>query len=166
MLTITSVAGNIFHDKDLMNKFKQMESQKRCERVKISRLELERGRIRKKTDLGTDVGLVLDSRLYHGDVLLSDQEKFIMVEQLPEKVISIKITSLKDDTARLLTLGHIIGNRHKPIAINNDTLSFPIQADSEVEGFEKMLGDIVNNLEFVVEEQIFQPQRGMYVHEH
>lgn len=166
MLTITSVAGNIFHDKDLMNKFKQMESQKRCERVKISRLELERGRIRKKTDLGTDVGLILDSRLYHGDVLLSDQEKFIMVEQLPEKVISIKITSLKGDSKGLLTLGHIIGNRHKPIAINNDTLSFPIQADSEVEVFEKLLGDIVNNLEFVVEEQIFQPQRGMYVHEH
>lgn len=166
MLTITSVAGNIFHDKDLMNKFKQMECQKRCERVKISRLELERGRIRKKTDLGTDVGLVLDSRLYHGDVLLSDQEKFIMVEQLPEKVISIKITSLKDDPASLLALGHIIGNRHKPIAINTDTLSFPIQADSEVEVFEKLLGDIVNNLEFVVEEQIFQPQRGMYVHEH
>ena len=166
MLTITSIAGNIFHDKDLMDKFRQMESQKRCERVKISRLELERGRIRKNTDLGTDIGLVLDSRLYHGDVLLSDQEKFIMVEQLPEKVISIKIISLKDDPASLLTLGHIIGNRHKSIAINSDTLSFPIQADSEVEVFEKLLGDIVNNLEFVVEEQIFQPQRGMYVHEH
>lgn len=166
MLTITSVAGNIFHDKDLMNKFKQMESQKRCERVKISRLELERGRIRKKTDLGTDVGLVLDSRLYHGDVLLYDQEKFIMVEQLPEKVISIKITSLKDDPAGLLTFGHIIGNRHKPIAINNGTLLFPIQADSEVEVFKKLLGNIANNLEFVVEEQIFQPQRGMYMHEH
>ncbi|MDE1866534.1 MAG: Urease accessory protein, partial [Thaumarchaeota archaeon] len=66
MLTITSIIGNIFHDKELMDKFKQMESQKRCERIKISRLELERGRIRKTTDLGTDVGLVLDSRLYHG----------------------------------------------------------------------------------------------------
>ncbi len=149
-----------------MDKFKQMESQKRCERVKILRLELERGRIRKNTDLGTDIGLVLDSRLYHGDVVLSDQERFIMVEQLPEKVISIKITSLKDDSIGLLTLGHIIGNRHKPIAINNNILSFPIQADSEVEVFKKLLGDIVNNPELVIEEQIFQPQRGMYMHEH
>ncbi|MGI0060848.1 MAG: urease accessory protein UreE [Nitrosotalea sp.] len=166
MLTITSIAGNIFHDKDLMDKFKQMESQKRCERVKISRLELERGRMRKNTDLGTDIGLVLDSRLYHGDVVLSDQERFIMVEQLPEKVVSIKITNLKDDSVGLLTLGHIIGNRHKPIAINDGILSFPIQADSEVEVFKKLLDDIVNNQDLVVEEQIFQPQRGMYLHEH
>ncbi|MGI0088495.1 MAG: urease accessory protein UreE [Nitrosotalea sp.] len=166
MLTITSIIGNIFHDKDLMDKFKQMESQKRCERVKIPRLELERGRMRKNTDLGTDIGLVLDSRLYHGDVVLSDQERFIMVEQLPEKVVSIKITNLKDDPIGLLTLGHIIGNRHKPIAINDGIFSFPIQADSEVEVFKKLLGDIVNNQDLVVEEQIFQPQRGMYLHEH
>ncbi|MDE1725977.1 MAG: Urease accessory protein [Thaumarchaeota archaeon] len=166
MLTITSIIGNIFHDKELMDKFKQMESQKRCERIKISRLELERGRIRKTTDLGTDVGLVLDSRLYHGDVILSDREKFILVEQLPEKVISIKIKSLNDNPVGLLTLGHIVGNRHKPIVINNDVLSFPIQADSEADVFKKLLSGIVANLEFDVEEQIFQPQHGMYMHEH
>src|SRR5579863_9476191 len=145
MLTITSIMGNIFHDKELMDKFKQMESQKRCERIMISRLELERGRIRKTTDLGTDVGLVLDSRLYHGDVILSDQEKFILVEQLPEKVICIKIKSLKDNPVGLLTLGHIVGNRHKPIVINNDVLSFPIQADSEVDVFKKLLSGIMAN---------------------
>jgi len=168
MLTITSIIGNISDDKKLMTKFKQMESRKSCERLKISRLELERGRIRKKTDLGTDIGLVLDSgtRLHHGDVIVSNLKKFIVIEQLPEKVISIKIKNLKDNPSRSVTLGHIIGNRHKPIVINDDVLSFPIQADSEVEVFKKLLSGAMNNLDLKVEEQIFQPQHGMYMHEH
>ena len=168
MLTITSIIGNIFDDKKLMTKFKQMESRKNCERLKFSRLELERGRIRKKTDLGTDIGLVLDSgtRLHHGDVIVSNLKKFIVIEQLPEKVISIKIMKLKDNPSRSITLGHIIGNRHKPIVINDDVLSFPIQADSEVEVFKKLLSGVMNNLELKVEEQIFQPQHRMYMHEH
>lgn len=168
MLTITSIIGNISDDKKLMTKFKQMESRKSCERLKISRLELERGRIRKKTNLGTDIGLVLDSgtRLHHGDVIVSNLKKFIVIEQFPEKVISIKIKKLKDNLAMSVTLGHIIGNRHKPIVINDDILSFPIQADSEVEVFKKLLSGVMNNLELKVEEQIFQPQHGMYMHEH
>ena len=167
MLTITSVIGNIFDDKKLMTKFKRMESKKRCERLKISRLELERSKIRKKTDFGTDVGLILDSgtRLYHGDIIVSNTNKFIMIEQLPEKVISIKIKKLKN-TIGLITLGHIIGNRHKPIVINNDILYFPIQAHTEVEVFKKLLSGVITNLDLEVGEQIFQPQHGMYMHEH
>jgi urease accessory protein len=168
MLTITSVMGNIFDDKKLLAKFNQMESQKSCERLKISRLETERSRIRKKTDLGTDIGLILDSgtKLHHGDVIMSNLKKFIIIEQLPEKVISIKIRKLKANSVGLVTLGHIIGNRHKPIVIKDDILSFPIQADSEVDVFKKLLSYIINNLEIKVEEQIFQPQHGMYMHEH
>ena len=168
MLTITSVMGNIFDDKKLMTKFKQMESQKSCERLKISRLEMERSRIRKKTDLGTDVGLILDSgtQLHHGDVIASNLKKFIIIEQLPEKVISIKIRKLEKNSVGLVALGHIIGNRHKPIVIKDGVLSFPIQADSEVDVFKKLLSYIINNLEIKVEEQIFQPQHGMYMHEH
>jgi urease accessory protein len=168
MLTITSIIGNIFDDKKLMTKFKQMESRKRCQRLKISRLELERSRIRKKTDLGTDIGLILDSgtRLHHGDVIVSNLKKFIIIEQLPEKVISVRIRQLKKNPNGLVILGHIIGNRHKPIVINDDILYFPVQAYSEVEIFKKLLVGVMNNLEIEVGEQIFQPQHGVYMHEH
>src|SRR3989442_1583499 len=95
-----------------------------------------------------------------------DDKKLIVIEQLPEKVISIKIKNLKDNQSRSVTLGHIIGNRHKPIVINDDVLSFPIQAESEVEVFKKLLSGVMNNLELKVEEQIFQPQHRTYMHEH
>ena len=113
-----------------MSRFKQMESQKKCERLKISRLEMGRSKIRKKTDLGTDVGLVLDSgtRLHHGDVLVSNPQ-FIILEQLTEKVLVIKIKKLEKKPIELVALGHTIGNRHKPIRIIEDAviLSNPIR---------------------------------------
>ncbi len=167
MLTITAITGNIFDNKKLMTRFKQMESQKRCERLKISRLEMERSRIRKKTDLGTDIGLILDSgtRLHHGDVIVSNL-KFIIIEQLAEKVLSIKIKKLEKKPIGLVILGHTIGNRHKPIRITDDVIVFPIQSDSEVEIFERLLSDVIDQIDLKVEEQIFQPQRGMYIHEH
>ena len=168
MLTIAYIIGNIFADKKLMTRFKKMDAQKKCERLKISRLEMERSRMRKKTDRGTDVGLVLDSgtALHHGDVLVLNSKKFIIIEQLPEKVLCIKMRNLKENPSGLVTLGHIVGNRHKPIVINDDVLSFPIQADSEVDVFKKLLSVFMNNLELEVNEQIFQPQHGTYMHEH
>lgn len=163
MLTITSISGNIFHDRGY-------ESLKtgNFERLKISRSELEKSRIRRLTDKGTDVGLALSSGeiLHHGDVL-SNNEKTIVIEQLPEKVISIRLRNEKTSRVDLLVLiGHIIGNRHRPISIKNDIVSFPIQADSELEVFEKLFYDIINDVELSIEEMIFNPHTGARVHDH
>ena len=166
MITVTSVVGNIFHDKDLMGKFREMDLQKKCERIKISRHEMERGRIRRTTTAGTDIGLVLDSGLFHGDIVLSEHDRIVMVEQLPEKVISINIKDMGGNPEGLLMLGHVIGNRHKPISIKDGKLTFPVQADSEVDIFRQLLSGVMGNLEVVLDEQIFQPQHGMNIHEH
>ncbi len=169
MLTVTSIVGNIFHDKSLRKKSKHFTGN--YEKLIISRLETERSRLRRKTDKGTDIGLILKSgtKLQHGDILLSTKEKFIIVEQLPEKIISIRIK--KKESKNLLKLctmiGHIIGNRHRPIAIDEKgTISFPIQADSEVDVFRRLLHNTVDHMELIVEERIFQPEQGMDVHEH
>jgi len=169
VLTVTSIVGNIFHDKLLRKKSKHFTGN--YEKLIISRLETERSRLRRKTDKGTDIGLILKSgtKLQHGDILLSTPEKFIIVEQLPEKVISIRIK--KKEPKNLLKLcimiGHIIGNRHRPIAIDEKgTISFPMQADSEVDVFRRLLHNTVNHMELTVEERIFQPEQGMDVHEH
>ena len=168
MITVTSIGGNIFHDKSLRKKYIYSGN---YERLTISRLEMERSRLRRKTNKGTDIGLILKSgtKLQHGDILLSTKEKFIIVEQLPEKVISIRIK--KKESKNLLKLcmmiGHIIGNRHRPIAIDEKgTISFPIQADSEVDVFRRLLHSVLDHIELTVEERIFQSEQGMDVHEH
>jgi len=63
-----------------------MEATGNCERLLISRMEMEKFRLRRKTDRGTDLGIVLEpgSRLHHGDVLVWTKDRLVIVEQLPE----------------------------------------------------------------------------------
>lgn len=161
MLEVNSPVGNIFLDEG----FDDIKS-KNFERLKISRTELEKRILRRKTDRGTDVGLNLELgvKLRHGDVI-KDGETKIVVEQLPEKIITVKLKN-KKMTDVMVLLGHIIGNRHRPISIKDDEVSFPIQADSEKEVFTKLFQSIINHIEMTVEEQIFSPQSGADVHEH
>lgn len=157
MIEINSPIGNIFDEK--------LNQSQNYERLKVSRMEMEKKILRRKTDQGTDIGLNLDPgvKLRHGDIIKNDGKK-IVVEQLPEKIISVKIKTNMDDV--LVLLGHIIGNRHRPISIHNGEVLFPIQSDSEEEVFTKLFHSIINQIEMKVEERIFLPHSGADVHEH
>ena len=158
MIEINSPIGNIF-DKE----FNQKEED--FERLKISRFELEKRILRRKTNCGTDIGLKLNPgiKLRHGDIFKNGEVK-IVVEQLPEKVISVRYEPNIPDV--FVLLGHIIGNRHRPIAIQKGEILFPIQADSELEVFTRLFQDIIEHLELAIENKIFSPLLGADVHEH
>ena len=160
MLEVNSPIGNIFYDNE-----NKTEIQKNVEKIKLSRLELEKKILRKKTDHGTDIGLKLDSgiKLQNGDVFDIGGRKLV-IEQLPEKVIVI--TLKEKNTNVLVLLGHIIGNRHRPISIQNGEVLFPIQTDSEKEVFTKLFQSIINHIEISITEKIFSPNLGANVHEH
>jgi len=161
VLEVSSPIGNIFLDEE----FNELKN-KNFEKLKISRMELEKRILRRKTDRGTDVGLNLEPgiKLRHGDIIKNGDVK-IVVEQLPEKIITIRLKN--KEMADVMTLaGHIIGNRHRPISIQGNKISFPIQADSEKEVFVKLFQSIINHIDMTIEERIFSPQTGADVHEH
>ena len=157
MLNINSILGNIFKDTNL-----EYES---FEKLIISRIDLEKRILRKKTNLGTDVGINLNSstKLQHGDIIGNHETK-IIVEQMPEKIISVKLK--ENDEKIAILLGHIIGNRHRPIAIKDKMILFPIQEDSELEIFERLLKEIIEHIELKIKEEIFLPHTSADVHEH
>lgn len=169
MITISTVLGNVNNDTEFAKKFKKLRGTANCELIKVSRSELDKTRFRKNTDKGTDVGMVLNdsSKLHNGDVLLSETERLVVIEQIPEKVISIKIKKTEKTEKILVTLGHIIGNRHRPIQIENDgKIIFPILSESEIDVFKKLFSSIIDQIDVKMEERIFEPQNGMNVHEH
>ena len=170
MIAISSVIGNIFQDKELAVKFENLKKTMAYEVLRFARSELDKTRFRQQTDKGTDIGCILDSehKLRNGDVLYSNPEKFIVIEQIPEKVISIKIKKIQANSEEILVkLGHIIGNRHRPIQIdNNGRIFFPILSDSELDTFRKLFTEIIDHLEMKVEKRIFEPKDGIDVHEH
>jgi len=157
MININSILGNIFKETKLEST--------NFEKLIISRIDLEKRILRKNTDLGTDIGINLDSgiKLQHGDIIGNNETK-IIVEQIPEKVISVKLKENNENIAILL--GHIIGNRHRPIAMKDKVILFPIQDDSELEIFQRLFKEIIDHIELKIEEEIFLPHTSADVHEH
>ncbi len=164
VLSVTSVAGNVFTDNRLAAMYRRAKAAGTCERVFVSRIEMEKLRLRRTTDGGTDVGLVLEpgSRLHHGDVLAED--RFIVVEQLPEKVATVRVR--KGDPEKMVKIaalvGHAIGNRHRPTAVDRVTISFPLQVESEVQVFRQLLPAEVK---IRVEEKVFLPTGEAHMHD-
>ena len=160
MLIVNTVLGNIYKDSKLAKKIEDAKQQGKFRRLILSRTEMEKSRLRKKTDDGFDIALALDlgTKLQHGDVI-SESTETILIEQLPEKILTVKFR--ENDKALFLLIGHIIGNRHRPISIKNECISFPIHDDSEMELFERLFHEVIDKIDLSIEEQRFIPHVSM-----
>lgn len=171
MITVESIIGNIKKDHTLHEKYEEMTRDKKCETVKISRHESRRVRMRKSSDKGTDVVLTLPqgSNLRHGDVIILNQDKMIIVELDPEDVamIEIKNNLHEDDIIEVpVKVGHTIGNLHRPIKLEGNKIYFPIQADTEIDMFKKLFSPLSNHVEIKKVHVVFESEEGTEVHEH
>ena len=165
MLIVNTILGNMYKDNQLAKKIEDSKVQGKFRRLLLSRIEMEKTRLRKKTDDGFDIGFVLEpgTKLQHGDVI-SESDETILIEQLPEKILTVKFKENRKDL--FLLVGHIIGNRHRPISIRNETISFPIHDDSEMELFERLFHEVIHEIDLSIDEQCFIPHTSMDVHEH
>ena len=165
MLIVNTVLGNIYKDDQLAKKIEDSKEQGKFRRLLLSRIEMEKSRLRKKTDDGFDIGFILEpgTKLQHGDVI-SESDETILIEQLPEKILTVKFK--QNDKNLFLLVGHIIGNRHRPISIRNETISFPISDNSEMELFERLFHEVIHEIDLSIDEQRFIPHTSMDVHEH
>ncbi|MGH9922609.1 MAG: hypothetical protein ACRD38_07640, partial [Nitrososphaerales archaeon] len=130
MITITSVVGNIHSDKKFGDAYKKLEGEKKVERVMLSRMEAQRSRMRKVSDAGSDIAINIEngSVLKHGDILLANENKLIVVEYEQEDVLGFKIKdelSSDQKTTVAIKLGHIIGNLHRPICTKDSITYIP-----------------------------------------
>ena len=165
MLIVNTVLGNIYKDDQLAKKIEDSKEQGKFRRLLLSRIEMEKSRLRKRTDDGFDIGFILEpgTKLQHGDVI-SESDETILIEQLPEKTLTVKFK--QNDKNLFLLVGHIIGNRHRPISIRNETISFPISDNSEMELFERLFHEVIHEIDLSIDEQRFIPHTSMDVHEH
>ena len=165
MLIVNTILGNMYKDDQLAKKIEDSKEQGKFRRLLLSRIEMEKTRLRKKTDDGFDIGFVLEpgTKLQHGDII-SESDETILIEQLPEKTLTVKFKENRKDL--FLLVGHIIGNRHRPISIKNETISFPIHDDSEMELFERLFHEVIHEIDLSIDEQCFIPHTSMDVHEH
>ena len=142
-----------------------------ADRVRMTRSELEKSRIRKTTEGGADIAVSLPAGtvLRDGDLLDAGSGGRIVVEQAPEKIATARpVAGGGRGSAVAFLIGHIVGNRHRPISVSADgsSISFPLQADSEAEVFRSLFGRIEGGVELRVSEEVFRPHGGADVHGH
>jgi urease accessory protein len=137
----------------------------------VSRLESQRARMRKTTDKGTDIALILEqgTALRNGDVVYKTKDKIIFVEIEPEEVavLSIKHDNSHDSLFGLaVKIGHALGNLHRPIKVIGETIYLPIQADTEIELLNKIFEPLRHHIDITKAKIVFEPEEGMQTHEH
>lgn len=171
MMTITSVVGNIRSDKNLEDAYQKLSGEKKVEKVLLSRVEAQRSRMRRTSDAGTDIAITLEhgSTLKHGDVLLLEENKMIVVEYEPEDVLGFKIKeelSSDQKIAIAIKMGHAIGNLHRPICVKDNITYMPMQSESEAEDIKKILLPIIDDIDIQHSKIIFEQEEGTEVHTH
>jgi urease accessory protein len=171
MITINSIIGNIYHDENLRKQYDEMSSQSLCESIRINRMEAQRVRMRKRSSKGTDIALTMTpgTKLRHGDILMLANDKMITIELEPENlaVIEVKDNIHEHDAVEVpATIGHAIGNLHRPIKLEGRKIYFPIQTDSEIDMFKKIFGRLSDHLQITQTKMVFEPVEGTDVHEH
>ena len=168
MLVVDSILGNAYDSNNISQKIEDAKENQKLKKLFLSRPQMEKSRLRTETEDGTEIGLSLEpgTVLHNGDVLEIDSN-LIIIHQLPEKIIRVTINENNRSPNLLVQLGHIIGNRHRPISItSDDCIIFPIHDEDEVELFEQLFSDIIHQISLNVEDEIFVPNQGMNVHEH
>jgi urease accessory protein len=171
LIRLDSVIGNAKNDASLGQKYADMQARGLVETISVSRLESTRVRMRKLSNNGTDVALTLPAgtTLRDGDVVALSEDKMIVVRREPESVaaIEIKEDSHVDELVELgIVVGHKIGNLHRPIMLEGRSIFFPIQADSELETFNRLFAPMREHLVITKTSRVFEPTEDIEDHEH
>jgi urease accessory protein len=171
MIEINGICGNIKSDNALKSKHLEMAKNGKAESILLTRNESEKSRMRKVSNKGTEVALTMPagSCLNDGDVILSDDDRMIIVKRQSESVALVTIlkgTSNENLLATAVKIGHTIGNLHRPLKIEGNRIYFPIQALSEIELFEKLFANLRDHLEIRSDDIVFQAEHEYNVHEH
>jgi len=171
LITASTVLGNVSSSRELKRKYDEMNAKKACETITVSRLESGRVRMRKTSDKGSDIALILPpgTKLRQGDVLVMTEDKMVVIGIQPEDVIGIEIKSNihADDLIKVpVKVGHTIGNLHRPVKLDGNKVFFPIQADTELDMFIKLFRPMMEHLEIWKTKMVFEPEDGTEIHEH
>ena len=155
LIRITEVAGRAEPGTDM-------------ESVCMERGEMQRGRLRRMTDRGTDVGLDLPGGivLRDGDLVRGDGVT-ILVRQAPETVGVVRPAGHPVTTQAWMLAAHAIGNMHRPVSVGMNKIIFPLQDEAERETFANMLERVGPGIfEIATRVMVFVPHKAADVTGH
>lgn len=127
--------GNYLEDISLSERITKARFSALCLEVHISQTDSRKGRIHTHSTNGVAVGIIKnrDWSLREGDVLETEQGKLLLVHLQEEKVMVLSFTQpVTRYPIELIHLGHVLGNHHWPIIVQDNKLYVQLVADVEV----------------------------------
>lgn len=146
----------------------QQLEEKGCWEVYLSSSDRPKGRIYTQSTSGVAIGIVKnrDWMLQEGDVLATEEGQLLLVHLQTQKLLVISFTqSVGDRAIELIHLGHVLGNHHYPILVQNNKIYLQLVTDAEV--IEKTIRDFaIPGLQIEYEERSPQQQLTFESHSH
>lgn len=138
MYVVNTVLSNVHTDEAIALKIQELDKEDKVERVHIPFHDAGRRRLRLTTDAGTHVGVDLQTEaLQDGDVLAGSEgtDRLILVEVAPSEAMALRMSEEVPPDQLFefaIKLGHMLGNQHWPIAVENDVVLTPLSIDHKV----------------------------------
>ncbi len=133
--------GNIAENASLSKRMEKLSFQEHCLEVYLSQTDSGKGRIHTHSTSGIEVGIVKSRDWSQGDIFETQQGKLLLVHLQEQKVMVLTFLEPVSDASReavhqraidLIHLGHVLGNHHWPIIINDGKLYVELVVDAEV----------------------------------
>ena len=132
--------GNIDRDFDLA----KLIATKTCLKVLLSHKDRHKGRIHTYTDDNVAVGIIKsrDRLLESGDVFQTQFDRLLLVHIQQQELLVIDLSAVDRDIAltKLVRLGHVLGNQHYAIAIQENKIY--VRVDTESKAIEKIIDNL------------------------
>lgn len=132
--------GNINHNSDLS----ELAKRETCLEVFLQESDRQKGRIHTYTDTGVAVGIIKsrDLVLQSGDIFQTESGNLILVHLQERELMVLSFSELVSDNVpvKLVHLGHILGNHHYPIVVQDNKIYVQLVSDAKV--LEKAIKDL------------------------
>ena len=157
--------GNINHNSDLA-KLVKIET---CLKVTLQESDRHKGRIHAHTDSNVAVGIIKsrDRSLQSGDLFKTESGKLVLINLQEQELMVLDLSSLESNISatKLVSLGHILGNHHCPMMVDNQKIYIQLATDKLI--LEKLIKDLnISSLQINYEVCYFSQNITFESHEH
>ena len=128
--------GNMERDSSLSSLVREARDRSRVLEVSLKKSDRNKSRILTKSTSGVAIGIVKsrDLKIREGDVFQTTQGNLIVVHLEAETLMVLNLTEVteSDSTIELVRLGHLLGNQHYPIKIEQQKIYVRLTTDKRV----------------------------------
>lgn len=132
--------GNIQDNSDLA----ELITIETCLEVTLLESDRYKGRIHAHTDSGVAVGIIKsrDRALRSGDIFKTNSDKLLLIHIQEQELLVLDLSAmdLTVSAAELVYLGHVLGNHHYPITMQNNQIYVQLITDKSV--VEKLINQL------------------------